>query len=90
METSTWPRCARDKPHADVASIAHLFPPRERGIARPGLLRRNRSDRQPDIQETAVTPGWKDELLPARSNTWATETHHGHFKIIYGAAADGL
>jgi hypothetical protein len=26
METSTWPRCARDKPHADVASIAHLFP----------------------------------------------------------------
>jgi len=28
METSTWPRCARDKPHADVASIVHLFPPR--------------------------------------------------------------
>jgi hypothetical protein len=26
METSTWPRCARDKPHADVASIVHLFP----------------------------------------------------------------
>ena len=26
METSTWPGCARDKPHADVASMAHLFP----------------------------------------------------------------
>jgi hypothetical protein len=42
METSTWPRCARDKPHADVASIAHLSP-LGAGLARPALLRRNRS-----------------------------------------------
>ena len=75
METSTWPRCARDKPHAGVASSAHLFPARSGAspvrlsCAATGL------DRQQDIQETAVTPGWKDELPPARSNTRATGTH---------------
>ena len=78
METPARPRCARDKPHADVASSAHLFP--ARSGASPVRLSCAAQvltglDRQPDIPETAVTPGWKDGLLPARLNTWATETH---------------